>query len=181
MPFRLGLLALGGLVIVVPAAKLIARPDEPAASRPAVPAVSDLWWLCGQWVGDWNGERIEEHWSEPEGGAMMGMCRMTRGTQRVLYEFLLIEPGESGPVYRVRHFRREMKALEESPHAFAWLRGERGEAVFENPDHDMPRRIIYRQKGDDAREVVLEGEVNGKQAVERFTMKRMAAAHPPKP
>jgi hypothetical protein len=51
-----------------------------AAPAPAVPpagqdAVAELAWLAGSWSGETGGLAMEEHWTAPSGGALLGMHR----------------------------------------------------------------------------------------------------------
>jgi hypothetical protein len=54
---------------------------------------------------------------------------------------------------------------------------EDGEAVFENADHDFPRRIVYRRTKDGLA-AHLEGEENGKARSEDFPMARVPCDAP---
>jgi len=53
----------------------------PAAAAAPAPLASvttaDFAWLAGIWVGEIDGELIEEHWSTPAGEVIMSMFRAT--------------------------------------------------------------------------------------------------------
>jgi hypothetical protein len=46
------------------------------------------------------------------------------------------------------------------------------EAVFSNPEHDFPQRIMYRREPDGSLFARVEGNLNGKPAHEHFPMKQ---------
>jgi hypothetical protein len=47
------------------------------------------------------------------------------------------------------------------------------EAVFENPDHDFPNRIIYRTPDADSLFARIEGKRNGRVSGVDFSLKRI--------
>jgi hypothetical protein len=56
-----------------------------------------LGWLCGSWQGDYTGGgRVEEHWTAPAAGTMMGTSRIVRETRLLAAEFLLLEEKPDG-------------------------------------------------------------------------------------
>jgi hypothetical protein len=124
--------------------------------------VEDLAWLAGHWVGEIGGQPVEEHWSEPAAGAMMGMFRWLRDGQPFLYEHFLLEPGPVGPVMRLRHFHPGSVAWEEKdrpvPFTLASLitGGDAVEAVFEDRTKRPVVRLTYRLEGESALLVLLD-------------------------
>jgi len=121
-----------------------------AADRPSL---KDLLWLAGYWVGSAGGTTMEEVWTEPAGGVMLGMHRDVKAGRLVFFEFLRIEQRASSVVYIASP--RGTGATE-----FTLVSAGSAEVVFENPEHDFPQRIIYQREGDllIAR---IEGEVSG--------------------
>ena len=105
---------------------------------PAKAAISDLAWLAGAWVGTRSsGSSIEERWSPPLGGAMLAVSRTvnTRGKMGA-FEFLRIVERDGGLVYIAQP--GGAKATE-----FVLTELGKTRAVFENPRHDSPQRIVY--------------------------------------
>ncbi len=74
----------------------LAGPVLPMGARPAQPelapaaAIGDLQWLAGAWRGTAGTASVEEHWTRPEGGAMLGLGRTVRQGRMVGFEFLRI-------------------------------------------------------------------------------------------
>lgn len=105
---------------------------------PAKAAIGDVAWLVGAWVGTRSsGSSIEERWSPPLGGAMLAVSRTVNTSGRMnAFEYLRIIERDAGLVYIAQPGGAkgtEFVLTELSP----------TRAVFENPRHDYPRRIVY--------------------------------------
>ena len=112
-----------------------------AAAAPE-PAVGDLDWMAGRWESRGTEGWTEEYWSAPRGGAMIGYSRTGEGDSMRAWEFLRLAPGEDGvPVYLASPGGRP-------PVPFRLVEQGEGRAVFANPSHDFPQRIVYRRDGD---------------------------------
>jgi hypothetical protein len=148
------LLALGLILFALPALA-----QAPAPAQPPAPRLADLAWIAGRWEGEMpGGSKIEEIWSAPAAGAMMGMWRWTEGDKVRLYEFFTFETGADGvPVLQLRHFRAGLIALEdkETPMTFRLVAWKDGEHTFEHQDPARPTRLVYRRGGDDSMTVLL--------------------------
>jgi len=127
-----------------------------------VVAVSGLQWLEGVWRGPAGPAQVEERWTSPEGGAMLGVSRTVRDGRMVAFEFLRIVNRNGTLVYVAQPGGRP-------PTDFTMTSGGPGHAVFENPAHDHPRVIRYRRTG--ATLVAeVEGTEGGKAVKETFTL-----------
>jgi hypothetical protein len=106
---------------------------------PAQGAIGDLAWLAGAWVGTRGAEgttSIEERWSPPLGGAMLGVSRTVSRGRMGAFEYLRIVERDGGLVYI---------AQPGGAAATEFVLTELGptRAVFDNPRHDYPKRIVY--------------------------------------
>ena len=109
------------------------------------PTLADLAWMSGSWETAPGGTRqIEEHWTAAAGATMMGMSRTVAGEKTVEFEYLRIEQRADG-IYYVAHPKARCPGTD-----FKLTRASATEAVFENPQHDFPKRIIYRKGADDS-------------------------------
>jgi hypothetical protein len=107
--------------------------------------LADLAWISGAWQTEPGGKRqIEEHWTQAAGATMMGMSRTVVGEKTVEFEYLRIEQRSDG-IYYVAHPNARCPGTD-----FKLTRASANEAVFENPKHDFPKRIIYRKGADDS-------------------------------
>ena len=110
-----------------------------AAALAQAQDVSKLSWMTGCWEVIQGSVVVEEQWTKPRGGIMLGVARTVKDDKVVTTEFLKIAPEGGVLVYTPRIGNRE-------PVPFKLLRISENEVVFENPTHDFPQRIIYRKQ-----------------------------------
>ena len=116
------------------------------------PAIADLSWIAGDWQTAPGGRRqVEEHWTNAAGGTMMGMSRTVAGDKTVEFEYVRIEQRADG-IYYVAHPKARCPGTD-----FKLTKASATEAVFENPQHDFPKRIIYRKTADDSLTASIDG------------------------
>lgn len=123
------------------------------------PKVADLAWLEGHWGGADGPLQMEEIWTSAEGGALVGLHKdvATRGgtARMVSFEFLRIEATADGIAYVAQPGGR-------APTRFALIETGPKRAVFANPAHDFPQRILYWIDDAGALHARIEGPKGGK-------------------
>jgi len=127
------------LVVSLTIPTLCAGDEAPAPRR----SIADVAWIAGDWqtpAGD--GPRIDEHWTAPSGGAMMGVSRTVAGGRLVEFEFLRIVERDGAVLYVAQPGGR-CPATE-----FTLTSVTASRAIFENPQHDFPKRIVYERQPD---------------------------------
>lgn len=62
-------------------------------------SIHDLEWMSGLWIGNQNGVVMEEYWTEPAGGSLIGLHRDTFSESSSFFEFLRIEENEEDLIY----------------------------------------------------------------------------------
>jgi hypothetical protein len=157
--------------------------DEAEDVAPIDATLAELDWLTGSWAGEGLGGQVEEHWSKPAGGTMIGMFRLVvSGDTTRVSEFLMIEQEGDHVTYRFRHFGpRHVPWEKEAPLVFDLVRLTDREAVFHSSVQTNPKRLTYRRVGDDHLTVQVQGEENG-QLTDGFTIKmKRSALSPGKP
>lgn len=133
---------------------------------PQTPTLAEISWIAGDWQTAPGGRRqIEEHWTQPGGATMMGVSRTVAGEKTVEFEYLRIEQRADG-IYYVAHPKARCPGTD-----FKLTRASATEVVFENPQHDFPKRIIYRKTADDSLTASIDGGEGTK--VMSFAFKRM--------
>lgn len=107
---------------------------------PGSTAVAAVSFMVGCWrsPGGEGRTSLEERWSPGEGGVMLGTSRYVREGDVVGFEFALLRSEGDGLTF-LPH-----PGGIASEHLFRLTRAAPGEAVFEAPEHDFPRRITYR-------------------------------------
>ena len=120
--------------------------------------IDHLGWMAGNWLGNVDGDSVDEHWSSPGSGTMMGMFRWLKSDRLYYYELLAIEPEAHGLVLRLKHFDRGLIGWEEKGMALAYPLVEIGErtATFERGGSFRSTRFVYRQVAADELLVVTE-------------------------
>lgn len=110
--------------------------------------VEELGWLAGGWETSNAAERwTDEHWSAPAGGAMLGMSRTVKAGALAEFEYLrIVQKGDdlvyiAHPGGRAPGTEFKMTSLTEGAAGYRRV-------MFENPDHDFPKRILYVRRAD---------------------------------
>lgn len=115
----------------------------------ADPKIEDLSFMAGHWSAD----GVEEVWLAPKSGLMTGMNRSIGKGGRASFEFLRIAVTPEGITYFAQPGGKAA-----TPFRLVEVKDDR--AVFANPEHDFPKRIIYfkrdaqlcaRVEGDDGK------------------------------
>ncbi len=133
----------------------------------ATGTIADLAWISGDWQTDPNGRAVsEEHWTRPAGGSMIGISRTLVGDRTASFEFLRIEV-RGDAIFYVASPKGRCPATD-----FKLTRVSAQEAVFENPQHDFPKRIIYRKNSEGGLSAIVDGGEGTKS--EKFEFKPMA-------
>ena len=134
----------------------------------ATQTISEVAWMAGDWQTASGGRaQIEEHWMQPAGGSMLGMSRTVAGGKTAEFEYLRLEQRPDG-VYYVAHPKARCPGTD-----FKLTRGTAQDAVFENPQHDFPKRVIYRKNSDGSLTASIDaGEGTRSQSFAYLPMKR---------
>ena len=152
---RIGIVSVA--VMVIPA----------LAGTAQAPALGNLAFTAGCWNGDaGRGRVIAEQWTAPSVNVMLGTTRYLAGDRTVSREFTLVEADSSG-ITMTPHPRGQ------APTPFRLVRLAGDTAVFENPAHDFPQRIIYRRVTTDTLVARIEADTPTRRGTE-WRMRRVA-------
>ena len=164
---------LAGLIALL-ATHPVSKPD----SEPGPKAGSEVWrladlaWLEGHWSGTDGPLQMEEVWTSADGGALVGLHKdvSTRGgaPRMVSFEFLRIAMGADAIEYIAQPGGRP-------PTRFALVDMSPRRAVFANPAHDFPQRIIYWLDDAGALHARIEGPKDGKTVGQEWTWTKRPA------
>lgn len=97
-------------------------------------------WMSGTWRGEIDGVRMEEHWTDAEGGLMLGLHRDI-SAKRTSFEFIRIARQGESLVFLAMPGGKPATA-------FPLKSIEANRIVFENLEHDFPQRILYWRDGE---------------------------------
>ena len=115
------------------------------------PMLQDLAWMAGHWRIEQGDRLVDEQWMQPAAGLMMGMARNIQAGKVREYEFTLLRQEPNGDIFYVAS---PSKQAETSFKLTSWSNGE---AVFENPQHDFPKKIVYARQADGSLLAAIEG------------------------
>lgn len=126
---------------------------EPKASPvpEGATGIAALAWMAGDWQTAPGGRQVDEHWTAPAGGSMLGMSRTVADGTTKEFEYLRIVERADG-VFYVAHPGARSPGTE-----FKLTRSSDGEAVFENPQHDFPKRITYKRSSEGTLLAIVDG------------------------
>jgi uncharacterized protein DUF6265 len=152
------------ILLAMVAASPAQQSMEKAAQTKA--SLEDVAWLTGCWEGRQGEAIIEEIWSKPGGGSMIGLGRTVKGDKTTSFEFM--------------QFREEKSSLVFMPQpqggtrvSFPLKDSFGGKLTFENKEHDFPQRVIYERKGPGLLLAAIEGTYKGKEEREEFQMRKV--------
>lgn len=128
--------------------------------------ISSFEWMEGKWVGKYDTVPIFEQWKPREGKIMKGRGGVLSGKDTVFSEMISIEQRGSDLFYIaiVGHNRQ--------PAEFKFTGYKNDTAVFENPAHDFPQRVLYYKKPDGSVYAAVDGKYKGKYVKEEFDYKK---------
>jgi len=116
--------------------------------------VTQLAWLSGCWEQAAGPRLVEEQWTRPRGGLMLGAGRTVLGDTLVEYEQTRIFERGGRLVYGAN-------PSGQAPAEFESIELSDSSVTFENPTHDFPQRVMYRRAGRDSLVARVEGQRRG--------------------
>ena len=143
-----------------------AKPGDqsPAAGH----ATTDrLGWLQGCWELSSGNRIVEEQWTRPRGGIMLGVGRTTRDGRLVEYETVVLREQDGRLAYEAHPSGQESAV-------FLSTEVTDTRVVFENPAHDFPQRVGYELGSPDGLSVWVEGSVKGQSRRIDFPYRRVS-------
>ncbi len=144
----------------------------PTVAQSPVENLTDLDFMSGCWTGNAGPSTvIEEIYTRPSSNLMLGTTRYMRGQVTTMFEFTLIQRDSTGitmlPYPRGRA----------SEDAFRLTFSGHGRAVFEAPQHDFPKRIIYSRESADQLQARIDGGAESDRVTE-WTLNRTSCPGP---
>ena len=131
--------------------------------------IEDLGWMSGCWKkkGKTEDSFTMEHWTRPA-GTMLGLNRRVKNGRVEFFEYLRVEVSDGN----ISYVARPMGAKVETPFKLTSLRN--NEAVFENPVHVFPQRIVFLVTDIVTFAVRVEADKKGKTSGFGFSMKKQS-------
>lgn len=156
------LLAAGMLAAVVPSA---------GRGSVAQDALARVAWLQGCWRAESPARIIEENWTVPRGGAMIGISSTVRRDSLLECELVILRGAGGVLTYEAHPFRQAMTTFTAREQTDTTI-------VFANPTHDYPQEVGYRSLGTDSLIAWIDGQLDGKSRRVEFRYARVKCAGP---
>lgn len=129
-------------------------------------SIDDVAWISGHWRGEAMGGLIEEIWSPPLGGAMMGSFKLVVDDEVNFYELETISEEKGSLVLKIKHFDAALTGWEEKDETvdFPLVKLDNNIAYFDG--------LTFELTGPDALNiyVVIKGEDHDTES--KFSFKR---------
>lgn len=140
---------------------------QSSAQKPQKTAtLENLAWLTGCWEGRQGQAIVEEIWSKPRGGSMIGLGRTVKDGKTTSFEFMQFREENGSLVFLPQPQGGERVSF---PLKDSFVE----KATFENLGHDFPQRVIYERKGPGLLLAAVEGTYKGKAEREEFQMRKV--------
>jgi hypothetical protein len=143
--------------------------DQPVKEKP----LDKLSWLEGGWEGITEEVVMRESWTKVNDKLMTGEGYVLAGTDTVFRESLKLMTVNDSMIYYVV----AIPGVPDSTN-FILSKYENDEAVFENPEHDFPQRIVYKKVNNDSVYAYIEGQTDKGLKRDEYPYKRISS--PPK-
>jgi uncharacterized protein DUF6265 len=176
MPFSRSMFVTVALLLITESTAACAQAAQ-AGSVPSPSAIrsllADLGFMAGCWRGlTRSGTTIEEFYTPPSSNLIVGATRYVRDGRVVDFEFTRIDQTDSGAV--ITPHPKGVRSVSFAPKVV-----ERNRAVWENPTHDFPQRILYTRIADDTLVARIEGRTpSGDRALEWRMVRATCEARP---
>lgn len=105
-------------------------------------ALADVQWMSGGWCGALGPQTVEERWSEPKGGTMSTMVRLTTETETIMIELISIREADDSLVLHLRQFSPALEPVLTQDMPLASIGP--GNATFDGPAGGGIQGLAYR-------------------------------------
>ena len=140
-------------------------PDDGAAAQGG--DLARVSWLSGCWELRVGARLVEEHWMAPRGTVMLGMSRTARNDSIIEFEQVRMESRPGGVYYVASPSRQATAEFKATAITDSGI-------TFENPDHDFPKKIMYRRHAADSMVASIEGPRGGQTRTIAYPYRRVS-------
>jgi len=140
-----------------------------AGADPAPAVIGDFAWLAGLWAGEAFGQTVQEFWSPPAAGTMVGAFKLYDGDEVSFYELLVLTEVGGSVAMRLKHFQPDLAGWEEKDVSihFPLVRRTEDTYYFDG--------LTFARRGGDVIDVYLVvGEPDGSTREEHLVYRRQA-------
>ena len=133
------------------------------------PAAKDIAWLQGTWEMKSGNSVTYEEWSRVDDTTYIGRSYAVKGSDTMIFETIRIV--QRNGVLQYIPTVRNQNGGEPVPFNCTGKKGNK--LIFENPQHDFPKKITYAPSSANALTAEISGLRNGKEKKIQFPMTRV--------
>lgn len=157
------------LMIVVLTVSACKNSDNPKYRN----KLDSLSWLIGNWSVESSESIFTETWEKVNDTLFTGQSYFVKGSDTLSSETISLQQHDTSVFYvPLVEGQNENK-----PIFFKLTYSDGTNAVFENPEHDFPQKIVYQLKENDSLIATISGNNNGKIRSIRFPMSLTKSNH----
>jgi len=117
--------------------------------------INDFSWIEGHWKGEAMGGVIEEVWTAPLAGSMMGSFKLAEGNSVVFYELETLTEEDGSVILRLKHFSADLKGWEKQNDTvdFKLVKFSKNRAYFDEltfeviSDNELNIYVVIEEEG----------------------------------
>ena len=128
----------------------------------------NLEWLVGSWESSSDFGDIQENWEKINDSVFQGTSYLIKEKDTLHSESIALEIKDDQILY-VPIVKGQNN---DQPVIFLLTKQTPNQLVFENPNHDYPKKIVYNQITTDSLVAVISGTQGGKPSSDSFPMKK---------
>jgi len=134
--------------------------------KPEKAGLNKLDWFIGSWTGVTSESTFAETWQKVNDTLFTGQSYFIKGSDTLNSETISLQQHDTSVFYvPLVEGQNDNK-----PIFFKLTFSDGTNAVFENPEHDFPQKIVYQLKENDSLIATISGNNNGKIRSIRFPM-----------
>lgn len=125
-------------------------------------------WLIGTWENNTDQGNLSETWKKVNDSTFSGQAYFIKLEDTLHHENIILEQmGEDLLYIATVEGQNKGKSV-----TFKLTQATQKQLIFENPKHDYPQKIVYRQITKDSLVAEISGMQQGKPSSEQYPMKR---------
>ncbi len=126
-------------------------------------------WLLGSWENKSDFGDMQENWSKINDSVYRGSSYFIKGKDTLHHEQITLEQKEE----KVHYVPTVKGQNNDQPVVFLLTSQTAKQLIFENPNHDYPKKIIYNMITADSLVAVISGIQEGKASSDSFPLKKI--------
>jgi hypothetical protein len=128
-----------------------------------------LYALEGTWEMITKNGTICEEWKKIDNNYLQGKGYTTKGSDTIINEKVALKNADAGIFYLSSVANQNNR----TPISFRMTKAEGNQFIFENPNHDFPKRIVYKLINVDSLQAFVDDGIDGSENRQDFYYKKV--------